>query len=198
MLEYLRFKLPYYSNSNSQNMKLFSSIFFTAVLLTSCGSSSSGDSDSAGASAYECTHTNQIEELFFDDADQTFEIKNVFGSHYKGMSYRVIFTNYEGDKYKSASALEGNEMNIVVGLLAPDPTKDFIPGDYTTKGNADGLLKHACQIERAGKNVYCVVRDGDGGIVHIDHADEHSICGTVNVKCSDLKIKGSFSAQNID
>lgn len=145
-----------------------------------------------------CEFENKVERLFYDNTEQSFDLKAVYGSYVKGMSYRVIFTNYEGEEFKPSYKLEGDEQNIVVALGFVEKGKDFVAGDYRLEGDENGYNKAIIQVEKAGSKVNCSYGDGDHGLLHITQLSDESICGSVDLRCNELEIKATFSALNIE
>jgi len=170
------------------------------VVFNSCsgGSDKSSDKgDKEQPSNDKCNGINKVEKFTFNDVDYTFDIKGVSCDLTKGLSYRVILTNYE-DWDKSVSKMVEGDVKIILALSSP---KDgvFKDGLYTygNNGDKDNKVALSVYVGTSGNQTFNYANIEDAGFMEISYLDDNQICGKAHlIGQNNSEIIAEFSAQD--
>jgi hypothetical protein len=174
----------------------------SVLMLASCGSDDTNTKDSStkeetSESNANCPDKNQIDFVKYDDAEQSFDQKDVYANYSKMYkSYRVLFLNYDKSLDTDYGTKTGDQQRIVVSIFNPKDD-EFKPGKYTWEGDENGFNRIIVQVETADGIKSCnYAGDPDPGYIEVFDVDENHICGIFNVSGQGFAMSGTFNANH--
>jgi len=143
-----------------------------------------------------CDYPDSVEILKIDGKDFDAGFTNVFSNLYVGMSYRIIFTNYDLSEFSDFGDLKKGQVKMVIGLFEPEGG-EFKPGKYTYDGENN---KVAFTLQVGDRNIYHNIEGiKNPGEVEITSVNKGKICGTAHLMgTGGNEIKVSFGAEQVD